>query len=317
MDHDHEDTHDHGYAAHDGHDHAGHAHGLGSHAGTGQKALTWSLAANSVLLVVQVIGAMAFGSLALLADSVHQGSDVLGLIIALIALRLSLRPRSNRYSFGLRRAEVVGATVNAALLLAASAWIIWEATRRLGDTAEIDGVGVLILALVGLIVNSASAWWLWKAAPDNLNARAAMVHLASDAAGSLGVVVVGLGVTLADATWLDPLVSYAIACTVMWHAVRIIAEATRIVMMAVPEGLDMDQLTVALAQDPDVLDVHHVHAWALDSTQTALSAHLVLAADTLHDAQLVRERVASSMTEWNLGHLTLEVECHNCADVSC
>lgn len=297
-----------------------HSHGIGGHhhhGGDGRRALSWSLGANAMLLVVQVIGAISFGSLALLADSVHQGSDVVGLVIALVAMRLASRPRSSRYSFGLRRAEVVGATLNAALLFAASVWIIVEATRRLGDTPEIDGLGVLILALVGLAVNGASAWWLWREAPDNLNARAAMVHLASDAAGSLGVVIVGIGVTLADATWLDPLVSYAIAMTVMWHALRIIAEATRIVMMAVPEGLDVDRLAAELSADPDVVDVHHIHAWALDSTQSAMSAHLVVNAESLHDAQVVRDRAAQRLSGWDLSHLTLEVECHSCADVSC
>lgn len=291
----------------------GHSHHLDGRPGAGP-VLRWALAANGVLLVVQVAGAVLFGSLALLADTVHQGSDVFALVVASVAMSLSARAPSDRYSFGLRRAEVMAALLNAVLLLAAAAWILVEASRRLSDPPEVSGWGVFTLAVVGLCVNGGSAWMLRRSGDRSLNVSGAALHLLSDAAGSFGVLVAGLAVVFWDAAWVDPAVSFLIAGLVLWSGVGLVSRTTRILFEATPAGVDTDELTDAMTAHGSVDDVHHLHVWAVDSTMVALSAHVVVAADSLHDAQVVGAELEGSLVELGVSHVTLALECHPCGE---
>ena len=290
-----------------------HEHGHGHGHGTGS-VLAWALGANSVLLVVQVLGVLAFASLALAADAVHQGSDVLALTIAVVAIAVSRRAASGRYSYGLRRAEVMGALVNAVLLLAAAGWIVVEATRRIGDASDVDGWGVAVVALAGLAVNGGSAWLLGRTGDRSLNVQGAALHLLGDAAGSFGALVAGLSMVLWDAAWVDPAVSYLIAALLLWSGVGLIRRTTRILLEGAPGGIDVDGLSALMTAHEQVDDVHHLHVWAVDSTLVALSAHVVVAADTLHDAQIVAAELEARLAEQGVAHATLALECHPCED---
>ena len=290
-----------------------HEHGHGHGHGTGS-VLAWALGANSVLLVVQVLGVLAFASLALAADAVHQGSDVLALTIAVVAIAVSRRTASGRYSYGLRRAEVMGALVNAVLLLAAAGWIVVEATRRIGDAPDVDGWGVAVVALAGLAVNGGSAWLLGRTGDRSLNVQGAALHLLGDAAGSFGALVAGLSMVLWDAAWVDPAVSYLIAALLLWSGVGLIRRTTRILLEGAPGGIDVDGLSALMTAHEQVDDVHHLHVWAVDSTLVALSAHVVVAADTLHDAQIVAAELEARLAEQGVAHATLALECHPCED---
>jgi cobalt-zinc-cadmium efflux system protein len=282
------------------------------HAPRRGRALWFSFGANGILLVVQVAGAVAFGSLALLADSVHQLSDVVSLAVALVAFRLAARPRSASYTYGLRRAEVMGATVNAVLLLAAGVWIVFEAVRRLGEPHDIDGAGVIVLALVGLAVNGSSAWWLARVSGANLNLRGAMVHLLADAAGSVAVLASGVAVVVWDATWLDPVLSLAIAAMVIWQGFRLVGATTRIFLEGTPQGVAVDDLEDILRSDLEVDDVHHLHVWSLDSETVALTAHIVADPPSLHEAQELSHRLEHRLAGEGVDHVTLALECHSC-----
>ena len=291
------------------HDHDHHA----SHTSS-SSVLTWALGANGTLLVVQVLGVLAFSSLALAADAIHQGSDVLALTIAVGALAVSRRGASGRYSYGLRRAEVMGALLNAVLLAAAAGWIVVEASRRIGDAPDVDGWGVAAVALVGLAVNGGSAWLLGRTGDRSVNVQGAALHLLGDAAGSLGALVAGLSVVLWDAAWVDPAVSYLIAALLIWSSVGLIRRTTRILLEGAPGGFNVDELSALMTAHEQVDDVHHVHLWAVDSTLVALSAHVVVAADTLHDAQIVATELEARLAEQGVAHATLALECHPCQD---
>ena len=290
-----------------------HEHGHGHGHGTGS-VLAWALGANSVLLVVQVLGVLAFASLALAADAVHQGSDVLALTIAVVAIAVSRRAASGRYSYGLRRAEVMGALLNAVLLVAAAGWIVVEASRRIGDAPDVDGWGVAVVALAGLAVNGGSAWLLGRTGDRSLNVQGAALHLLGDAAGSFGALVAGLSMVLWDAAWVDPAVSYLIAALLLWSGVGLIRRTTRILLEGAPGGIDVDGLSALMTAHEQVDDVHHLHVWAVDSTLVALSAHVVVAADTLHDAQIVAAELEARLAEQGVAHATLALECHPCED---
>lgn len=286
---------------HDGHSHA-----------TSGRILRVALLANGVLLVVQVVGAVAFSSLALLADAGHQGSDVAALLIAVIAQVVAGRAPSANYTFGLRRAEVMGALLNAVTLLAVAAWVVAEASRRIGDPPDVSGWGVLVLGVAGLLVNGGCAWLLHRSADRSLNVRGAALHLAGDAAASVGVVIAGLAILLWNATWVDYAISYLIAGLLIWTGTGLVRRTTRVLLEGTPPGMDVRELSALITADGRVNGVHHMHVWSVDSTTVALSAHVEVAADSLHEAQLVATDLERQLALRGVDHATLALECHPC-----
>ncbi|HET7653500.1 MAG TPA: cation diffusion facilitator family transporter [Acidimicrobiales bacterium] len=283
-----------------------------------QRVLTIVLAINAVFLVVEVVGGVVFGSLALLADAAHLLSDVAGLAIALAAHRLLTRPASTRHSFGLQRAEVLGAQANGVILVATSGWIVVAAVRRLGDTSShhVDGGGMLVVALLGLVANVIGALALARVEHGSLNLHGAVVHLAADAVGSIAAVLAGVAVVVAGATWVDPVASIVIALLVVGAAWGLLRDATRILLEGTPKALDPDDVRSALARADGVVDVHHLHVWSLASDTPALSAHVVLDGEpSLHDAQERGDRLRTLLADrFGIAHATLELECHGCDD---
>ena len=293
-----------------------HAH---SHRQEQSRALRIAVLVNAVFLVVEVVGGIALGSLALLADGVHMFSDVAALLIALAAQRLMDRPPSPRHTYGLQRAEVLAAQANAVLLTGAAIWIVVEAVRRIAEPPEVMGGGMLAIAVVGLIVNVGSAAVLWQWREASLNMRAAFLHMSLDAAGSIGAIIAALSILFFDADRADAIVSIAIAALVLWSAFGLIRQTTRVLLEGAPEGIDTDEVEKAIAADPAVEEVHHLHVWNLASNTPALSAHVVVAnEDRLHEAQLHADRVKQMLRDrFGIEHATLELECHRCGpDVS-
>lgn len=298
------------------HDHAG--HGSGAARVHQRRALVVALVLNGGFLVVEVVGGLVFGSLALLADAGHMLSDVVALGVALVAHGLVARPATSRHSFGLQRAEVLAAQANAVLLLAVSGWLVFEALSRIGNPSDVDGAGMLVVGLLGLAANVASMVVLGRAAGESLNLRGALLHMTADTAGSVGVLVAAVAVLVADATWVDPAASLVISALVAISAWRLLRDTTHVLLEGTPAGIDPDTVTAAIAADADVEAVHHLHLWHLASDTTALSAHVVLRdTDSLHDAQVVGDRLKHLLAErFDVGHATLELECHACEPAS-
>ncbi len=294
--------------------HAGHDHAVVPATTRARRALWIALVANAAFLVVEVVGGLVFDSLALLADAAHMSTDVAGLAIALVAQSLILRPASARRTFGLRRAEALGGLANGALILAAAVWIFVEAAKRIGEPAEVAGGGLLAVAFVGLVVNVTSAVMLRRAQGRDLNMRGAFVHMAADAAGSVGAMAAGAGVLLFDAGWLDPVVSILIGILVVYSAWGLLRDTINVMLEGVPRHLDVEDLESALNADLNVETVHHLHVWELGGDLTALSAHVVLCeANTLHDAQQQGVALKAMLSErFGIEHVTLELECHVC-----
>ena len=292
----------------EGNDHTTHSHYARS------RALGVALAANLALFVAEVGGGIAFGSLALLADAGHMLSDVVALTIALVAHRLTLAPASARLTYGFQRAEVLGALANGVTLVAVAIWIFFEAARRLGDAQDVSGGGVVLIASLGLVVNAGSALLVSRAGGRSLNMRGAWLHMAADAAGSVAAIGAGVAVVLWDALWVDPLVSMAIALLVLWSSWGLLRSTAYVLLEGTPQGMDSVEIERALAQDPSVSAVHHLHLWSLASDAPALSAHVVLAGEmSLHEAQLRGERLKAMLDErFGVAHVTLELECHEC-----
>lgn len=290
----------------------GHVHGSGT---SGQRFALWfSIGANSLLLAVQVVVGLLIGSLALLADSLHNASDVVALVIALIGQTIAARPPTPRRTYGLARAEILAALLNGTVLIALTSWVIVEAVRRFSEPVSLDAAPLAVIGVIGLAVNGGSAWMLSRTGGENLNIRAAFWHLVADALGSFGVVVAAAGVYFFDAGWVDPAVSILISLLVLAGVFRLLRDTVGVLLESTPAGLDVDEVAAALADLDGVRSAHHLHIWSVDSQTVALTAHLELVDSVaLHDAQQVTSAARTMLAErFGIDHVTLEPECHDC-----
>jgi cobalt-zinc-cadmium efflux system protein len=279
---------------------------------TQRRALWIALIANALLMVVEVIAGLAFHSLALLADAVHLLTDVSGLTIAILALMLLSRPATVRHTFGMQRAEVLAAQANALFLLGTSGWIIYGSVQRLIHHEDVSGTGLLLVASGAFAVNVASAWLLHRSAGESLNMRAAFVHLASDALGSLAAMAAGVIILVWGNVRADPVASLVISVLVVWAGWRLLRDSTDVLLEGAPRGMDPTQVERALCDQPGVREVHHLHLWNIASDVPALSAHVVLVGSaSMHDAQLRADQIKAMLVErFGIDHATLELECH-------
>jgi cobalt-zinc-cadmium efflux system protein len=263
-----------------------------------------------------VVGGYLFGSLALFADAAHMTSDVLALTLALIALILAQRLPTDRHTYGFERTEVLAAQANGVLLMVGSIAIVVEAVRRLANPQSIDAGGVLVIGVAGLVVNLGSALVVARAARGNINLRAALWHLVFDALGSLAVIVAAVGTLVFGAERLDSIASIVIAVLVVGAAWRLLRDSTRVLLEAVPTDVDVAAVRAALADQPGVEAVHHLHVWTVGAEHAALSAHVVLTGPlSLHEAQERAIALKHVLAErFGIEHATLEVECHACTD---
>lgn len=282
--------------------------------GAPKRVLWICLILNGGFLIVELVAGRIFHSLALMADAAHMTSDVAGLVIALIAATLVTRAPTQRHTFGLLRAEVLGGQLNGLLLLAGSAWIVFEALQRLGEPESVDGAGMLLVATIGLVINLACTVALARSRNDDLNMQGAFLHMALDAAGSVGAIAAGLAVRLWGLTWADPVASLLIAALVIWSAYVLLRTTTRILLESAPTHLEVEAIEAVLSAEPAVSDVHHVHLWAIGSRSSAMSGHVVLGAPvTLAAAQVEGDRLKELLRErFGITHATLELECDPC-----
>jgi cobalt-zinc-cadmium efflux system protein len=290
--------------AHAGH---GHAHGLGARAAADRRALGAALALVLGFAGVEAVGGLLADSLALLADAAHMLSDAFSLALALGASWLAGRPATPERTFGYRRAEILAALVNGALLVALAVWIVVEAVRRLGTPPDVAGGAMLAVGAVGLAVNVAAARILWRAGGESLNVRAALRHVLADLLGSVGVLAAAVLVLAAGWDRADPIVSLAIALLVLASAWSVLRDATGILLESAPAGLDVAQLGNAMTTHPGVVGVHDLHVWTITSGFPSLSAHVVVEPGA--DCHEIRAELESLLRErFELDHTTLQVE---------
>ncbi len=284
--------------------------------GAQRRALTISLAVNAGYLVIEIVGGLAFHSLALIADAAHMATDVIALAVAMIAQVLVDRPATAKHSFGLKRSEVLGAQFNGVVLIGVSILIIIEAISRFGSPSDVIGPGVVAVASIGLVINLLSAGLLLRAEGQSLNLHAAFLHMAADAAGSVAAIAAGVAAWVWQADWVDPVASILIAVLVAASAWGLLRDTTNVLLEGSPRGIDPDAVRHALAADPAVEAVHHVHLWSLASDEPSLSAHVVLRGEvTLHEAQQRGDALKSMLADrFDIDHSTLELECHPCDD---
>jgi len=299
-----------------GHDHgAGHRHGAEHGSGTAaaghRRRLAVVLAATGSVFLLEVVGALVSGSLALLADAAHMATDALGIGMALGAVTLAQRPARGRRTFGLQRLEVLAAVANGLLLLGVGVYVVVEAVRRIGNPPDIDSGWMLGIALIGLVVNVGSLALLHAEQAESLNTRGAYLEVVGDALGSVAVIVAAVVIATTGWTGADVVASLAVGALVLPRAWSLLREALDVLLEAAPRGVDLDDVRVHVLGVPGVLEVHDLHAWTITSGLPVLSAHVVVHDDVL--AQGHGGRVLDALSEclgghFDLSHCTFQLE---------
>lgn len=262
---------------------------------------------NVLFVVVEVIFGLASQSLALLTDAGHNLSDVLGLLLAWGAAVLATRKPSLHRTYGYSRATILASLASGLLLLVAVGAIVWEALSRLAEPAEPVGMTIMVVAAVGVFINTATALMFVRGKDRDLNIRGAYLHMMADAAVSLGVVVTGALIWWRGWAWLDPVISLLIAAVIFWSTWGLLRDSLNLAVDAVPGGIDPQKVQAFLLAQPDVRALHDLHIWAISTTDTALTAHLVMA--PLPDSdRFLNELVVQLHEQFNIDHATIQLE---------
>jgi cobalt-zinc-cadmium efflux system protein len=265
------------------------------------------LALTATFTVVEVVGGLLTGSLALLADAGHMLSDNLSLGLALFAAWLAGRPATPERSFGYQRAEILAALFNGMTLVAISIWIFVEAYSRLREPPEILGGWMLVVAALGLVVNVAGALILSRSDGENLNVEGALRHVIADALGSVGAIVAALVIVLTGWRYADPLVSVAIGLLILASSWSLVRDSTNILLEATPRGIDAKEVGRAMANAEGVVEIHDLHIWTITSGFPALSAHVLVGqSEDCHARRRDLEQLLAD--EYGVSHTTLQVD---------
>ena len=284
-----------------------HDHSLGHEdALQATRVLRFALALTLLYMVVEAVAGWWSGSLALLADAGHMLGDAGALFLSFVVARIAQRPRDAARTFGYRRAEVIGATANGLLLLALAIWIVVEAADRFSSQTEVKGLGVVLVALVGLLVNLVVASILVRA-KDNLNVRSALLHVLGDALGS--VAALASGTIILTTGWMiaDPIASIVIASLILVGSLRLLRETVHVLMQGAPSGIDCAAVERTIGDTEGVEEVHDLHVWALTAGEPILTAHVVIAPDH-HGMEVVNRVVQRLRAHHELRHVTIQPE---------
>jgi cobalt-zinc-cadmium efflux system protein len=306
--HGHDEDHGHAHGAshqqHAHHDHGqGHAHGVVASG----RAFALGATINFGFVVAEIILGLRANSLALLADAGHNFVDVIGLFMAWAAVKLATQAPSARFTYGLRGSTILASLSNSVLLLLATGAIAWEAIERIGDAPAVQGALVLWVALAGIAVNGGSALLFLHGRHGDLNARAAFIHLLGDAGISLAVMLSGLVVMKTRMLWIDPVAALLVSGIIVYGAWSVLRDSAELALHAVPRGIDTVHVRSWLARQRGVGEVHDLHIWAMSTTETALTAHLVIPGGHPGD-DFLQEICRKLKQEFEIGHVTLQTE---------
>ncbi len=290
--------HDHNHAHHHHHDHSSGNYGL---------AFAIGILLNISYIVMEVVFGFKADSSALLADAGHNTGDVLSLVFSWAAIRLALWKPSGRYTYGLRRTTILVALLNTLMLFGAVAIIVYEAIKHLQHPAPVAGNTIIIIALSGVLINTITALLFMRGKGNDLNIKAAFLHMASDALVSLGVALAGLLINWTGLLWIDSATSIIIAIIILFGSWNLFADALKLVLDAVPQSIDIAEVRAYLSGIEGVEQVHDLHVWAMSTTQTALTAHLVVPAKTTDDEFL--HLINKELKEhFKISHSTIQID---------
>jgi cobalt-zinc-cadmium efflux system protein len=311
-----------------GHDHShshDHSHGFGHHHHEQPKldhlnaAFIWGIILNSAFVIIEVVAGLITGSLSLLTDAGHNLSDVVGLALALLAFKLTKVGSNNNYTYGYKRSTILVSFFNAVILVASIGVIAYEAVIRFMHPQAIEGSTVAWVSLIGIGINAFTAWLFVKDKDTDLNVKGAYLHMAMDAVVSLGVVIAGVIIYFTKMYWIDSVVSLIIAVVILRGTWSLLKDSLRLEMDGVPKEMKLTKIKAELMKAKGVVDVHHMHVWALSTTENALTAHLVIAPADLHLFDSIKTDLRHRLQHLDINHSTFEPEFANekCDEPDC
>lgn len=300
--------------------HGHHEHHRNMDVAQAGQTLVVGIVLNVLFVVVELIMGWRYNSLGLLSDAGHNVGDVFSLVLALVAYRLMRVQASKRFTYGYRKSTVLVSLLNAIILLVAVGAIVVEAIRKLQSPADVNGEAVSWTAALGIVINGITAYMLMQSRKDDLNLRGAFLHMAADTLVSVGVLLSGLAIMWWGITIIDPIISLVVAGVILISTWRLLTDSLCLSIDGVPAHIDVDEVMQSVNSIEGVVEVHHLHIWAISTTQNALTAHIVI--DNIDNMEIIKTAVKSKLSDKGISHITIEVEaqgvssCHE-HDCSC
>jgi cobalt-zinc-cadmium efflux system protein len=292
-------------------DHHHHTHAITR--GSNERRLWVTLALTAGFMVTEVIGGLLTHSLALISDAAHMFTDAAALAVSLAALRVAKRAADRKRTFGYYRFEILAAAFNASALFLVAGYILYEAYRRFLAPPEIQSLGMLVVASVGLVINLIGMWLLRAGSETSLNVKGAYLEVWSDMLGSVGVIIAAIVIHLTDWGWVDPLVAVLIGLWVLPRTWTLLKESLNVLLEGVPQGLELDAIERELLAIPGVAAVHDLHVWALSSGKNSLTTHLVMESPSFAERDVLRAASEMLGLRFGITHTTVQVESEQCA----
>ena len=279
------------------------------HAPEGGRRLWMAVSVNVLLTVAQILGGILSGSLSLIADALHNFSDAVSLIIALVARKIARRPADDNMSFGYGRAEIVAALINYTTLIVIGLYLVYEAIMRFITPQMIEGWLIVVIAGIALVVDLVTAALTYAMSKNSVNIRAAFLHNVADAMGSVAVIVAGSLILLYDWMIVDPIVTLMIAGYILWQSFREIGPVIRLLMLGVPIDKDPAEILKALGETDGIESAHHLHVWEIEENRLSAEVHIVVKAADWSDADKIKQAAKEKLeTMFGISHSTLEIE---------
>lgn len=292
-----------------GHQHGGHDHSHTHNAN--KKTLLIAFTIITLYMIVEVIGGFMTNSLALLSDAGHMLSDSISLFIGILAFSIGEKVASASKTFGYKRFEILAAVFNGITLIGIALYIFYEAIGRFANPPEVASSGMLYIAIIGLLVNIVAAWILMRGGDtkDNLNMRAAFLHVISDMLGSVGAIAAAIVIMLFGWNWADPLASVIVAALVLVSGLRVSKDALHVLMEGTPTNVNIDEIIQLIQETDGIVSIHDLHIWSITSGQHALSCHAVVDDSmTIKDSQLILQKIEHQLQHLSINHMAIQLE---------
>lgn len=290
-----------------------HNHHNGLNTTTGRLIITMLL--NFVITIVQIVGGIVSGSLALISDALHNFSDGIALILSYIAIKLKQKDNSHRHTFGLKRAEILAAVINSAVLIIIYFFLFYEAAARFLEPHKIEAVTMTIVAFIGLVANIIGTLLLKRDAKNSINIRSSYVHLLGDSVSSVAVIFGGIAIAVWNVMWIDPLLTILIGIYIIKESYDILGEAIHVLMEGAPADLSLSEIKNAVEKFPEVDDIHHIHVWTVGDNDIHLEAHVNVYDMKISESDKLRNKIEQILeSNYGIHHITLQFECNQCLE---
>jgi len=271
-----------------------------------------TMAMNFIITIAEIVGGILSGSLALISDAMHNLTDGIAIIISYIALKLRKAKTTNKHTFGLKRAEIFAAVINATVLFLVSIFLFYEAIKRFIDPQHIEGRMMIIVASIGLIANVTGTLLLHRDAKANINIKSAYLHLLVDSLSSVTVIIGGILITVYSIYWIDPLLTILIALYVLKESILILKESSHILMEGAPSKIDLKKIQTDLEKITDVAGIHHIHVWSIGEKDVHFEAHVDISDMLISETQKIQDKIEDKLGDHGITHVTLQFECDIC-----